>query len=82
MFSLGAFIFSYQGFGEISYLHLIGIGISIVFVLFLMFAPYGLEKKIFGRYESSDKETYDDCLADGKFDRTYWTSNPATFLVK
>ena len=25
---------------------------------------------------------YDDCVADGKFEQTYWSTNPATYLVK
>lgn len=36
---------------------------------------------MFGREIASDKFIYDDCVGDGKFGETYWSSNPATMLV-
>ena len=41
-----------------------------------------MEKRIFGNYEESERVTYDDCVSEGKFQNTYWTENPATYLVK
>ena len=51
-------------------------------MLFLLLAPLKFERKVFGSYQSCETAMYDDCVADGKFEHTYWTSNPATYLIR
>lgn len=53
-----------------------------LYLWFLLGASIRLERKLFGGYESSQSVIYDDCVIGGKFEETYWTENPATFLVK
>jgi hypothetical protein len=59
----------------------VGLCLALIYVIFIITAPAGLERAVFGRDEASDKYMYDDCIAEGKFLETYWTQNPATFLI-
>lgn len=63
-------------------LNLVTLGISIIYLWFLIGSSIKLERRLFGSYESSQNVMYDDCVAEGKFEETYWTENPATYLVK
>ena len=49
-FSLGSNLFYFFIFNQISYFLIISLAISFLFALFLLFVPYGLEKKVFGNY--------------------------------
>jgi hypothetical protein len=42
--------------------------IAIIYGLFVCFGTAGLERLLFGKYETLDRQTYDDCLAEEKFD--------------
>ena len=66
---------------QLTVLSLVGFGIATVFTILVWITPKKLETIIFGEYEYNEKYTYDDCLRDGKFEATYWTQNPATFLI-
>lgn len=59
----------------------IGVIFALLYILFVLIAPASLERLIFGRETPPLKYIYDDCVADGYFDETYWSTNPATFLV-
>ena len=61
---------------------LVGLGIATIFTILVWITPKKLQTIIFGEYEYNEKYTYDDCLNDGKFEATYWTQNPATFLIE
>ncbi len=81
--ALGNLVFStYMHNYTLSVVNLVGFGIATGFILLIWIAPKRIEKFIFGEYEYNEKYTYDDCLHDGKFETTYWTQNPATFLIE
>lgn len=61
---------------------LIGIIFAFVYVLITVAAPQKLKRMLVGREAASDKFIYDECLSDGKFNETYWSTNPATCLVE
>lgn len=82
VFALGNFLFSLHFKGALNVFNLVGLGICVIFILFIIFVPEKLERRLAGRYERCEKLIYDDCVADGKFYQTYWKENPATCLVK
>lgn len=67
--------------GKVSIKTFIGIGFAFLYVLFTLAAPQKLKRWMVGREAASDKYIYDECLSDGKFNDTYWSTNPATCLV-
>jgi hypothetical protein len=82
IFAAGNFIFSlYLHSLKVTVINIVGLSIALLFVLLIWIAPSKIEKKIFGSYESYETCLYDECLGEGKFETTYWTQNPATFLV-
>ena len=83
VYALGGLIFSfYIRDQDLSFIQLAAFVISLLYLAFLAFAPIKFERKMFGSYQSSETVMYDDCVADGKFSHTYWSCNPATYLVK
>lgn len=80
--ALGNLIFSnYVHNYQFTVINLVSFGLATLFTILVWATPKSIEKIIFGEYEYNEKNTYDDCLSDGKFDVTYWTQNPATFLI-
>jgi hypothetical protein len=83
LFALGTFIFGIYIHGTALHLiNIIGLAISTLYLWFLFGSSVKIERKLFGGYQSSSNLLYDDCLAEAKFEETFWTSNPATCLVK
>lgn len=60
----------------------VGLALTLIYTFFVLLAPVGLERAVFGREAASNKFVYDDCMGEGHFSETYWNSNPATFLVE
>lgn len=68
MFSLGTYVLGlYIHTTPLNVLNLVGLGISVLYLWFLLGASIKLERKIFGSYESSHSAIYDDCAGEGKF---------------
>lgn len=94
VYALGGLTFSYHirkgnqltsigpDVGNLSIIQIVTFAIGFAYLLFLIVASIRIERKTFGSYQSEETNMYDDCVADGKFEETYWTSNPATHLVR
>lgn len=83
MFAVGTCIFgTYVHDQKINIINLVTLGIASIYLWFLMAASIKLERRMFGNYQSSQSALYDDCASSGKFEETFWTSNPATYLIK
>lgn len=83
VFACGTVLFGiYVHDNRVNPINLATLALAGIYLWFLLGSSLRLERKLFGSYESSQSLTYDDCAADGRFEETFWTENPATYLVK
>ena len=83
IFAVGTCIFGiYIHDSKINVLNLAALCVASLYLWFLLGASIKMERKLFGSYQSSQSALYDDCVASGKFEETYWTENPATTLAR
>ena len=82
IFAAAMLFFTAMKQDKLDFVLLAASGVAFVYAMFVVAAPRGLERCFFGAETESGRFIYDDCVSEGKFDATYWTDNPATFLVE
>lgn len=66
--ALGNLIFSHYTHNfSFTIINIVSFGLAALFTILVWATPKGVEKVLFGEYEYNEKNTYDDCLREGKF---------------
>lgn len=81
IFAIGINLFSYKIHHTVTVFNILSLVVALIYIIVIFTLPTKMEKQIFRKYETLETKSYDECVKAGKFQFTFWTSNPVTMLI-
>lgn len=73
--------YSYKIQGTVNGINIVAIVIAFLYVVATTAVPRRLERIFCKAQRNLEDDSYSNCIRSGKFQRTYWLTNPATMFT-